>query len=212
EDRPENDLSRVSAPGRNEYAGQGPVNPAPPIPCYVSGKGMHASDRTRNFKVIVIEALEASGLGYDTRYRFYRKQFPGTGPGKLARMVCDPIELYDKDWKDYLAKYGEGRDEEGALAEFVLERDSLFRREAKAAVYCYDEAGFGSGVNSMRFIGERKPILGFYHPESKKSGTNLTNIIQLRVEYPERVTLVAYRSLDEIPGEVNAWLRGIANP
>ena len=29
------------------------------IPCYVSGKGMHATDRTRKFKVEVIEILEA---------------------------------------------------------------------------------------------------------------------------------------------------------
>ena len=46
------------------------------IPCYVSGKGMHATTTTWTFKTLVIEALESSGLGYDTRFRYYRKQFP----------------------------------------------------------------------------------------------------------------------------------------
>lgn len=180
------------------------------IPCYVSGKGMHATEKTRDFKVLVIRELEASGLGFDTRYRFYQTQFPGVNPEELARMVCDPVEFYDQDWKDYLAERGVGRGEETLLAEFVLERDSLFRRQAKAAIYCYDEAGFGSGVNSMRFIRDEKPILGFYNPESKESGANLTNVIQIQLEHPDLVTLVQYRSMSEIPSQVNAWLRGIA--
>jgi len=33
------------------------------IPCYVSGAGMFATDTTRDFKTLVIEWLEASGLG-----------------------------------------------------------------------------------------------------------------------------------------------------
>ncbi len=177
------------------------------IPCYVSGKGMHATDTTRDFKVIVIQALEASGLGYDTRYRFYQKRFPEMNADELARMVCDPVEHYDKDWKGYLAEQGVGRDEEEVLAEFIIERDSLFRQEAQAAIYCYDEAGFGSGVNSMRFLRDAKPILGFYRPESKEAGANLTNVIQLKIERPELVTLVKYRSLDEVPDRVDAWLR-----
>ena len=37
------------------------------ISCYVSGKGMYATDKTRQFKVAVIEKLEASDMGYDTR-------------------------------------------------------------------------------------------------------------------------------------------------
>ena len=45
------------------------------IPCYVSGKGMYATDRTRQFKVAVIEQLEATGVGYDTRYRYYHLRF-----------------------------------------------------------------------------------------------------------------------------------------
>ncbi len=171
---------------------------------------MHATDTTRDFKVIVIQALEASGLGYDTRYRFYQKRFPEVNADELARKVCDPVEHYDKDWKDYLAEQGVGRDEEEVLAEFIIERDSLFRQEAQAAIYCYDEAGFGSGVNSMRFIRDGKPILGFYNPESKKSGANLTNVIQLKLEHPDLVTLVRYRSIHEVPAEVDAWLRHMA--
>ena len=46
------------------------------IPCYVSGAGMFATDATRVFKTLVIDWLEASGLGYDTRYLHYRAQFP----------------------------------------------------------------------------------------------------------------------------------------
>lgn len=180
---------------------------------------MHATGTTRNFKVAVIRTLESSGLGYDTRYRFYRRQFPAMDPEKLARRVCDPIELYDKDWEGYLARRGAGRDVEVVLAEFVLERDALFRREerdalfrreARAAIYCYDEAGFGSGVNSMRFIRDGKPILGFYNPDSKKSGANPTNVFQLWLERPDLVTLVRYRSIDEVPPRVDAWLRGLA--
>lgn len=180
------------------------------IPCYVSGKGMHATATTWDFKVAAIQALEASGLGFDTRFRFYRKQFPDMETGELARMVCDPVEFYDKDWKDYLDNRGAGRGEDEVLAEFILERDGLFRREAKAAIYCYDEAGFGSGVNSMRFIRDGKPILGFYNPESKQAGANLTNVIQLEVEHPMLVTLVRYRLLDEIPPRVTSWLGGMA--
>ncbi|MFQ5691477.1 MAG: hypothetical protein ACE5IM_00335 [Nitrospinota bacterium] len=176
---------------------------------------MGATETTRAFKVAVILALESSGLGYDTRYRFYQRRFPDMDPEALARRVCDPVEYHDRDWKSVLAGRGPGRgrepgrDEEEVLAEFVTERDALFRHEAKAAIYCYDEAGFGSGVNSMRFLRDGKPILGFYGPESRRSGMNLTNVIQLGVEHPDRVTLVEYRSIDEVPPKVIAWLRGL---
>ena len=53
------------------------------IPCYVSGKGMYATERTRQFKVTVIEQLEATGIGYDTRYRYYQRQFPTMAPPAL---------------------------------------------------------------------------------------------------------------------------------
>lgn len=179
------------------------------IPCYVSGKGMHATERTRSFKVAVIQALQASGLAYDTRYRFYQRQFPDMDPQQLLQAICDPVEYYDKDWKPYLFARGGGREEDEVLAEFIAERDALFRREAQVAIYCYDEAGFGSGINSIRFAQEGKRILGFYNPEVKKLGPNLTNILQLRVEFPDLVTLVKYQYLEEIPERVVAWLREI---
>ena len=179
------------------------------IPCYVSGKGIHATERTRSFKVAVVQRLQVSGLGYDTRHRFYRQQYPDMDPQELLRMICDPVEYYDKDWKPYLTARGGGREEDKVLAEFITERDALFRREARVAIYCYDEAGFGSGINSMRFLREGKRILGFYNLQAKELGTNLTNILQLKVEFPDLITMVKYQYLEEIPETVIAWLRQI---
>ena len=34
------------------------------IPCYVSGKGMHATSTTWTFKTLVIDALESCFRGY----------------------------------------------------------------------------------------------------------------------------------------------------
>ncbi len=180
------------------------------IPCFVSGKGVNATDRTRTFRREVFHILESTGLGYDTRYRYYQKQFPEMAPSELAQMVCDPIESYDKDWKGYLATHGVGRDEDEVISAFVVERDALFSREAQVAIYCYDEAGFGSGVNTMRFIQGKKPILGFYNPEVKIKGVNIHNVLQLTVGFPELVTLVRYSTLAEIPPKLIAWLEEIA--
>lgn len=177
-----------------------------PIPCYVSGKGMSATERTTQFKTAVIEFLESSGLGYDTRYRYYRRQLPEIDPHQLVRMVCDPIESYDQDWEGYHTAQPAGRDADEVITAFVMERDALFRREARVAIYCYDEAGFGSGVNSMRFILEGKRILGFYDPEVQHRDINLHNVLQLRFEFPTLVTVVPYRSLDEVRGQLLAWL------
>lgn len=176
------------------------------IPCYVSGKGMHATATTWAFKTLVIEALEASGLGYDTRYRYYRRQFPDMERAALARRICDPIEYYDRDWPGYFAARGNGRDEVTAATEFMLERDDRFRAEARVAVYCYDEAGFGSGVNTMRFLTAGKPVLGFYSAERLDGTLNLSNVLQLGLEYPRRFTLLSYRQPEEIPAAVLAWL------
>ena len=57
------------------------------IPCYVSGKGMYATDKTRQFKVTVIERLEAAGVGYDTRYRYYQQQFPSMLPAVVKAFL-----------------------------------------------------------------------------------------------------------------------------
>lgn len=177
------------------------------IPCYVSGKGMHATATTWAFKTLVIEALESSGLGYDTRYRYYRTQFPGMERDALARLVCDPIEYYDKEWPDYFAARRDTRDEVTAATEFMLERDDRFRAEARVAVYCYDEAGFGSGVNTMRFLTAGKPVLGFYNAERLNGMLNLSNVLQLGLEYPGRFTLLRYQQPEEIPAATLAWLK-----
>lgn len=180
------------------------------IPCYVSGKGMHATQTTWTFKTLVIATLESTGLGYDTRYRYYRERFPDLDAAALARLICDPIEYYDRDWPAYLASRGSAVDEERAVTEFMLERDRLFRAEARAAVYCYDEAGFGSGVNSLRFLHEGKPVLGFYG-ETQRSGTlNLSNVVQLAVEFPDLFTLVRYREAEDIAPALIDWLRAQA--
>ncbi len=176
------------------------------IPCYVSGKGMHATMTTWTFKTLVIEALESSGLGYDTRYRYYTAQFPDMERGALARMICDPIEYYDKEWPGYFAAHKGAQDEVTAATGFMLERDERFRAEAQAALYCYDEAGFGSGVNTMRFLTAGKPVLGFYNADRLSSTLNLSNILQLELEYPNRFTLLRYRQPKEIPVTALKWL------
>ena len=56
------------------------------IPCYVGGKGKAARDVTKDFKVAVFEVLESTGLGYDTRYRYYRRQYPAMRVG-----ACCPL-------------------------------------------------------------------------------------------------------------------------
>jgi hypothetical protein len=179
------------------------------IPCYVSGKGMHATDRTKQFKIEVIQILEMTGLGFDTRYRYYRKQFPDMVLPELARRVCGPIEHYDRDWPGYLAAHGAGRDEDEIITAFILARDALFRCEAQAAIYCYDEAGFGSGLNTMRFILEGKPLLGFYNPAVKATGLNVHNVLQLKLDYPDLVTLVPYHALAEVRPALVGWLHDL---
>lgn len=177
------------------------------IPCYVSGAGRFAGDATRDFKQLVILWLEHSGLGYDTRYRYYRAQFPDFDPARLARMVCDPIEYYDRAWASYRdAQARAGVKEEEALVHFVVDRDARFRAEAEIAIYCFDEAGIGSGVNAMRFIHDGTPVLGFYAADPNRRRINLTNVLQLRVEFPEKVLLASYRTPQEITAQLAVWL------
>lgn len=177
-----------------------------PVPCYVSGKGMHATATTWDFKTLVIDALESSGRGYDTRYRYYRRQFPDMAPDALARLICDPIEYYDRDWPDWRAARGDAVDEWQAVTEFMLERDHRFRDEARVAIYCYDEAGFGSGVNSMRFLTTGRPILGFYHRGQDSGALNFSNVLQLGIDYPDLFTLLPYDDIAAIPPAVVSWL------
>ncbi|MFQ5487514.1 MAG: hypothetical protein ACE5ET_03590, partial [Gammaproteobacteria bacterium] len=166
-----------------------------------------ASDPTWSFKTAVILALEDSGLGCDTRYRYYRQQFPEMAQVELARMVCDPMEYYDRDWPAYRAGMGAKLEESEAATRFMLTLDDRFRAEARAAIYCFDEAGFGSGVNAMRFLTCGKPLLGFYNPEVKTPTLNLSNILQLQLEFPRLVTLIRYADNTEIPPRVLAWLK-----
>lgn len=171
---------------------------------------MYATGQTWLFKTTVISVLESSGVGYDTRFHYYRQQYPDTDVSHLARMVCDPIEYYDKDWPEYLANKDPHKDEEEAVVDFVLLRDCQFQREAQGAIYCYDEAGFGSGINTMRFINAGKPIIGFYNCSIGNQGINLSNILQLKVVYPNLVTLVEYSSPGEISDQVIRWINKVS--
>lgn len=183
------------------------------IPCYVSGAGMLAGETTWSFKTLVIEWLERSRLGYDTRFRYYRRQFPQFGAEALARQVCDPIEFYDRDWPAYRDKEAHaGLPEAEALAKFVLERDARFRNDAETAIYCFDEAGFGSGINVMRFVYAGKPVLGFYSANPGVRRINLTNVLQLRVEFPDSVWLAVYRTGDDIVTQLGRWLPALRRP
>ena len=172
---------------------------------------MHATATTWDFKVAVIVMLEECGLGYDTRYRYYRQQFPEMTAAKLARLICDPIENYDRDWPARRAGHAVDREKNNELiTAFFLERDSRFRDEAQAGIFCLDEAGFGSGINVMRLIQAGKPIVGFYHNALDERGVNIDNFLQLRMEYPDLVSLHAYQSSDDIPDEVRRWLTALA--
>jgi len=179
------------------------------IPCYVGGRGMFATATTWDFKVAVIGLLEESGLGYDTRYRYYRRQFPEMDTTQLARLVCDPIENNDRDWPQWRAAHTAASDEQDLITAFFLERDARFRAEAQAAIFCLDEAGFGSGINVMRFVQAGKPILGFYRRSTQSRAVNVGNFLQLRMEYPGVVTLCAYQSSNDILDEVQGWLTAL---
>ena len=176
------------------------------IPCYVSGKGMHATDTTWSFKTAIIDTLETTGLGYDTRYRYYQQQFPDMDAGQLARMICDPMEQYDNNWPAYRQQHQDDTDETRLATAFMLELDNRFRDEAQLAIVCYDEAGFGSGVNAMVFLQAHKPILGFYQPDRLGPSLNFSNILQLELAYPDLVTLVEYRDINDITSTVTRYL------
>ena len=167
---------------------------------------MFATATTRDFKMAVVGMLEETGLGYDTRYRYYRRQFPELAAEKLAQMICDPIETYDRDWRQWRVAQTQKVDEQTLITRFFLERDTQFRNEAHVAIICLDEAGFGSGVNVMRFIQGGKPVLGFYRDKTENYGVNIGNLIQLQIEYPQLIHLFAYQYVEDILGEVRRWL------
>lgn len=179
------------------------------IPCYVSGKGMYATSTTWEFKSAVILMLEESGLGYDTRFRHYQQEFPDMPLERLARLICDPIEFYDQGWPVYWANKKHGRDKEEVVTEYMWQLDKGFQAEAKVCIACYDEAGLGTGINSMRFLHAGKPILGFYNPVVRRFGVNINNILQLKLEYPQLVTLTQYETLEDIKNAVKTGLSGL---
>jgi len=179
------------------------------IPCYVGGRGKSARAFTTDFKVAVFEFLEATGLGYDTRYRYYRQQYPDMSREQFARMVCDPIEAYDKDWPDYRARHRGAMSEDVLLTAFVLEKDQAFRDEARAAIICYNEAGLGTGINSMRLLADGKPLIGFFLRDPTGRPVNVQNILQLEFLYPSLVTLVPYDDLKEVAQSLSQWLANL---
>ncbi len=180
-------------------------------PCYVSGKGMYATEITWSFKTSVIRALETTGIGYDTRYHYYQQQFPGMQTEQLARMICDPVEYYDKDWPAYRSLNKRTMSKEEMTTRFMLERDMRFQQEAQMAIYCFDEAGFGSGVNVMRFLQAKKPVLGFMNEQNQHKSLNVSNVLQLKAQYPNLIHLVEYLSLDDISKQVLQWMEEMSN-
>ncbi len=177
-----------------------------PVPCYVSGKGMYASDTTWSFKTTIIMMLEETGLGYDTRFNYYRRQFPDIDTAGLARMICDPMEYYDRDFPAWLSEHQGKMSEAEAATQFMLTLDNRFQAEAQCAIYCFDEAGFGSGVNVMRFLTSGKPLLGFYNPDKLKHPLNISNIMQLELLFPELATLDPCREAELMPQSAKEWL------
>lgn len=167
---------------------------------------MFATATTWDFKMAVVGMLEETSLGYDTRYRYYRRQFPELTSENVAQMICDPIENYDRDWRQWRVAQRQEVDEQTLITRFFLERDSQFRNEAQVAIICLDEAGFGSGVNVMRFIKAGKPVLGFYRDTTEINGVNIGNFIQLQIEYPQLIHIFAYQHIEDVLSEVRRWL------
>lgn len=167
---------------------------------------MHATEVTWSFKTTVISTLEETQLGYDTRFEYYRKQFPDMQTEQLARMICDPMEYYDLDWDEYRALNKRAMSKEEMATRFMLERDTIFQSKAEAAIYCFDEAGFGSGVNVMRFLMNHTPVYGFMNAENTHKSLNVSNVLQLKAQFPDLIHLVEYRSMDDVRTHVIQWL------
>jgi len=181
------------------------------IPCYVSGKGMHATEVTWSFKTTVISTLEENRLGYDTRFEYYRKQFPDMQTEQLARMICDPVEYYDLDWDEYRALNKRAMSKEEMATRFMLEKDTVFQSKAQAAIYCFDEAGFGSGINVMRFLTNKTPILGFMNEENTHKSLNVSNVLQLKAQFPDLIHISEYRTMDDVSKHVTQWLTELSH-
>ena len=177
------------------------------VPCYISGKGLHATQTTWEFKETVIEYLESCGLGYDTRFHHYRNEFPDMDIKRLARLICDPIEYYDRGWAVYWANKKDGRERDDVLTEYMWHLDERFQAESRVGIVCFDEAGLGTGINAMRFLTRNKPLLGFYNMSLRRFGVNVSNILQLKLEFPGLVTLHQYQTQEEVRKVVGDWLK-----
>ena len=116
------------------------------------------------------------------------------------------IEGYDKDWPDYRKRRVGSMSKELSLTAFVLERDQAFREEARAAIICYNEAGLGTGINSMQLLAKGKPLIGFFLRDPTQGPLNMQNILQLELLYPSLVTLVPYDDLNEVSQRLTGWL------
>jgi hypothetical protein len=181
------------------------------IPCYVSGKGMFASETTWDFKTHVMQFLQKEGLGYDTRHQYYRQQFPDMDEEEFARMICDPVEYYDKNWPTYLQQHRHEKEEWKLATEFMLRLDLGFQAEAQIAIYCFDEAGFGSGVNNMRFLQNNKPVIGFYHQNLAEKNKNMSNFFQLSITHPKLFHCVSYQQISDIDAPLKKSLIFLKN-
>src|SRR4029453_13999924 len=58
----------------------------------------------------------------------------------------------------------------------------------------------------MRFPQEGKPVLGFYAAEATRRRVNLTNVLQLEVEFPHQVKLARYSVPEHITAQLAQWL------
>ena len=87
-----------------------------------------------------------------------------------------------------------------------------FQEEAQVAIYCFDEAGFGSGVNVMRFLQANKPVLGFLNQKNKEKSLNISNVLQLKAQYPNLIHIIEYISQDDISKHVVQWIKEMHNP
>ena len=96
------------------------------------------------------------------------------------------------------------------LTAFVWEKDQGFREEAQAAIMCYNDAGLGTGINSMRLLADGKPLLGYFLRDPRQRPVNVQNILQLKRLYPALVTLVRYDDLHEVGESLTRWLTEMA--
>lgn len=176
------------------------------VPLYVAGKGMFATRATTSFKTGIMHILEKSGLGYDTRMAYYAMQYPDLTFERLSRMICDPIEYYDKEWPDYQKRHAKAANPDMLVVDFFLPRDQRFREQAKGAIIGFHEAGLGTGINCMRFLLDGKPILGFL-PQNDNSAVNRDNIFQLVREYPEQFTLI--QEPDCLETVIRNWIESL---